>query len=217
MRFLLSEEFRRQQKKGQVTREKINFRNAGAMCPDFTSQLFWTAIGSIGAVLAVVTIWWQASLLRRQIRASVLIEYEKTWRSDHMVRLRSSWASNGKDLDQLERILEYLEEFAGLHDKAVLDDRLVWDSTLGWHAARYYFYNQDSIKELRNKWRDRSLFDNLEKQFWPRYLKQERKRRRVTEDKLEEELRATKQIFIDAERNLCKGQNVDSATPTVSR
>lgn len=187
------------------------------MCQVFTSQLFWTAIGSGATALAFLIICYQTSLLKRQIRASVLIEYEKTWRSDHMVHLRSNWASNGKDLDHLERILEYLEEFAGLQDKAVLDDRLVWDSTLGWHAARYYFYNQDSIKELRNKWRDRSLFDNLEKQFWPRYLKQERTRRRVTEDKLEEELRATKQIFMDAERNLCKGQNVDSATPTVSR
>lgn len=187
------------------------------MCQVFTLQLFWTAIGSGATVLAVVTIWWQASLLRRQIKADALIEYEKTWRSDSMVHLRSSWASNEKDLDQLERILEYLEEFAGLQAQAVLDDRLVWDSTLGWHAARYYFYNQASIETLRVKWQDHSLFENLQKRFWPRYLKQEWERRGVTKDKLEEELRATKQIFMDAERNLCKGQNVDSATPTVSR
>ena len=184
------------------------------MCPVFTSQFFWTAIISIAAVCAVL---YQAYLLTRQIKASTLVEYEKTWRSDPMVRLRSSWALNEKDLDLLERILEYLEEFAGLQANKVLDDQLVWDSTLGWHAARYYFYNQDSIKELRDKWRDCSLFDNLEQLFWPRYLDQERKRRGVTKDQLEQELQATKQIFMDAERNLCKGQNADSATPTVSR
>jgi hypothetical protein len=60
-----------------------------------------------------------------------------------MLQLRRRWAedeaktrlgASDHDLDALEPILEFLEEFAGLHKRGVLDDSIVWDSNIGWHA-----------------------------------------------------------------------------------
>src|SRR5216684_3688790 len=87
--------------------------------------------------------------------------------------LRSSWAEDelrdrvtddDRDFDTLEPLLEFLEEFASLRRQKILDDELVWDSTIGWHAARYYFYNFDNnnVGWLRSNWMDGTLYQNLE-------------------------------------------------------
>jgi hypothetical protein len=102
----------------------------------------------------------------------------------------------------LEPVLEFLEEFAGYWSRGVLDDELVWDSTIGWHAARYYFYNHDdgSIDSLKVKWGgDTTLYQNLAK-LWESYLKEEmRNRTGLDRIKFEHEIRNTKESFLEAE------------------
>jgi len=85
-----------------------------------------------------------------------------------------------------------------------LNRDLLWDTTIGWHASRYYFYNQanGNVAKLREQWKDHTLFQNLELELWPDYVNKEvdeRKAERMTREKLEQDLRATKMEFLKAE------------------
>ncbi|HVC44541.1 MAG TPA: hypothetical protein VND20_06950 [Candidatus Binataceae bacterium] len=160
-----------------------------------------------GTFATAAIIWWQARLLRTQNQVQALLQLNSVWESDRMVRLRARWAENevsGKsDLEIIEEVLEFLEEFAGLGlgVSKVLKAELIWDSTVGWHAARYYFYNQvnGNIERLRGKWLDETFYSNLEL-LWPSYLKIEARRRKGTDERsLEEQIRQTREKFLKDE------------------
>jgi len=81
-----------------------------------------------------------------------------------------------------------------------LTDEAVWDTTLGWHTAVYYFYSQENgnIQKLRAKWKDETFFGNLT-HLWAAYVQEEKERGRVKEEHdLEEDLLA----IMKAERDL---------------
>jgi hypothetical protein len=121
------------------------------------------------------------------------------WAEDE---LRTHLADEDRILDAAEPILEFLEEFAGLHKRRIPDDELVWDSTIGWHAARYYSYNLDNgnVARLRDQWQDATLYQNLA-ELWRGYLKVEAAERGINEQALTDQIRATRQKFLAAERN----------------
>lgn len=159
--------------------------------------------GTMVATLATaIIILKQASLLGEQNQVNVLVELQRDWESLRMHSLRSRWGANTADLDALEPILEFLEEFAGFRKRGVLNDELVWDTTIGWHAVHYYFYNAENgnIEKLRERWLDQSLFQNLEKELWPSYVGDESEQRATSEQKIKEEFSLTSQLFIDAEK-----------------
>jgi hypothetical protein len=107
-----------------------------------------------------------------------------------------------ENLLALEPVLEFLEEFAGYWLRGVLDNELIWDSTIGWHAARYYLYAQGdgSIDSLKEKWGgDSTLYQNLAK-LWGAYVKEEIKNRPGLDRKMvEQEIQQTKRAFFEAE------------------
>ena len=170
------------------------------------------SIVAVGA--SVATAWFvarQVILLRTQNQLQALIQLSATWNSSAMAMLRHRWAEDelrvrlsesDRNLDALEPILEFLEEFAGLQKRQVLDDELVWDSTIGWHAARYYFYNYDNgnVGRLREQWQDGTLYQNLS-DLWPRYLKVEAAQRGINEHQLTEQITETRPKFLAAELN----------------
>jgi hypothetical protein len=170
---------------------------------------------SIFAVVASVAsasfIWIQARQLQTQNQLQALIQVGSTWNAETMRFQRGVWAADelrtrltddGRNLDALEPILEFLEEFAGLLTRRVLDDKLVWDSTIGWHAARYYLYNQDNgnLARLRDKWQDASLYQNLSL-LWKRYVEVEARERGISEPELIKQIHATREKFLAAECN----------------
>jgi hypothetical protein len=71
-------------------------------------------------------------------------------------------------LDHLEQVLEFLEDFSTLSYKVLSDKELVWDSSLGWYASRYFLYSREnnSIKTIRHLWFpgqvDNTYYENLE-------------------------------------------------------
>jgi hypothetical protein len=164
-------------------------------------------VGAGGAVATAVIIWWQARLLRQQNQLNALLSLQQEWESDRVRKRRSKWAESLNDqpdaLLALEPVLEFLEEFAGYWLRRVLDNELIWDSTIGWHAARYYFYSHadGSIDQLRAKWGgDQTLYQNLEK-LWKSYVKVELKKRRgLNKAALEKEIRDSKPAFLEAEK-----------------
>jgi hypothetical protein len=100
-------------------------------------------IGALAAVATAVIIWRQASLLRQQNQLNALLSLQLEWESNRLRLQRSIWARSldgeTRNLLALEPVLEFLEEFAGYWLRGVLDNELIWDSTIGWHAARYRF------------------------------------------------------------------------------
>ena len=156
-------------------------------------------------------VWGQAGLLQTQNELNALIQLNAVWDSVYMRALRSRWAQDelrdrlgdsDRDLISLEPLLEFLEEFAGLHERKILGDKLIWDSTIGWHAVRYYLYNQENgnIPHLKNQWADVTLYQNLP-HLWESYLRIEAKHRGIGENELLKQIRETKQKFLDAERH----------------
>ncbi|MBV8360449.1 MAG: hypothetical protein JO189_21330 [Deltaproteobacteria bacterium] len=166
-----------------------------------------------GVTATAVFVRMQVHLLRLQNQSGSLISENLIWNSTRMCSLRLSWAndelrnrlgSSDRNLDALEPILEFLEEFAAFHKRRLFDDELVWDSTIGWHATCYYIYNceNDNIPSLREKWLDASLYESLGI-LWDRHLTVEAQRRNITEATLLAHIRDTKQKFLEAERTAC--------------
>jgi len=174
----------------------------------------WLSLLLMVASAATATIIYvQAELLRDQNnqgrlqdQATLLIELENTWRSNYFLALRSRWAKNQQkgeeDLEGLDLVVEFLEEFGVLRSLNLLDDNLIWDSPIGWHAARYYFYSLSDIEKLRERWGgDPTLFGKL-KSLWTGYLQVEQHERNLSPGQIEEELRETKDHFLKAEEML---------------
>jgi hypothetical protein len=156
-------------------------------------------------------VWIQAGLLRAQNQMQAVIQLDGVWNSERMRTLRGRWAADegknrlgqdDRDLDSLEPILEFLEEFAGLHKRKVLDRGIIWDSTIGWHATRYYFYNKENgnLGRLRDRWIDGTLYQNLDA-LWQDYLKAEREERGISEHEAVRQIRESKQAFARSEQN----------------
>lgn len=142
-----------------------------------------------------------SEIASRQNQLHALIELQKEWNSERMLRLRSAWAANEDDIERLEPVLEFLEDFARFRSDKMLTDEAIWDTTVGWHAALYYFYNRNKVEKLRAKWKDDTFFGNLAG-LWQAYVQEEVKRRKITNDDLEENLLETKPNFMKAERQL---------------
>lgn len=118
-------------------------------------------IAAIAAVMTAGIIYGQARLLIQQNQISALIQMQKEWDSARYRMLRSRWAANPLNLKAAEPILEFLEDFAGFGKRDVFDDELIRDTTLGWHAARYYYYNHKNgnISSIRQTWAaDHTIF-----------------------------------------------------------
>jgi len=174
-----------------------------------------SGLAMAGTIATAIIILVQADLLRqqnqqaaeiasRQNQLHALVELQKEWNSERMLKLRSAWAANEGDIERLEPILEFLEDFARFRSDKFLTDEAVWDTTLGWHAALYYFYNRKNanIKNLRTKWKDDTFFEKLT-DLWTAYVQEEKKRGRIREESdLEEVLLQTKKDFMKAEREL---------------
>jgi hypothetical protein len=161
------------------------------------------------SALTALFIWKQVGLMRLQNQSGSLISENSIWNSPRMCSLRLSWAidelrdrlgPSDKNLNALEPVLEFLEEFAVFHKRSLFDDELVWDSTIGWHATRYYIYNWENgnVARLRDKWLDASLYESLGI-LWSRYLTVEARQRGLKEDTLLAHIRDTKQRFLEAE------------------
>ena len=163
------------------------------------------------SIASAAFVWTQTRLLRSQNQMQALLELNSRWESDRLQGLRGRWAEDelrtrlsedDRDLFSLEPLMEFLEEFATLGRQKILDAQLVWDSTLGWHAVRYYFYNSENgnIARLREKWIDATLYQNLAI-LWEEYTSVETIERGITEDELTKQIRETKDKFLEAERN----------------
>jgi hypothetical protein len=119
----------------------------------------------IGLIAAGV-IWWQGSLIKRQIAFSTYIEFDKEWNSRDMIetRIKVRDSQDRWDDSSLEGVLEFFEKLASFRLKGVLDSELIFDSTLGWYAARYWFFSREEVKRLRGVWKDQ-VYGDLERLY----------------------------------------------------
>jgi hypothetical protein len=184
-------------------------------------QLITYGVGLIGALI----IYFQLVSIQEQYKIQTLIDYSKQWNADQMRKNRKNAmkvlehedvSGENVNLDYLEQVLELLEDFSTLVYKGVIDKKLVWDSTLGWYASRYYFfsYKNKSIKAIRSNWcieseEDDTYYENLQA-LYENYLDYEVKeveiKGRLNKKQKKEHLEKTylkrKNEFIEAENGL---------------
>jgi hypothetical protein len=138
-------------------------------------------------LLAVIVVYSQLISLRDQLQLQALMEYSKQWNSKEMKETRKTAmnilklksVSQDVNIDPLEQVLELLEDFSSLANNKVIDQKLVWKSSLGWYACRYFYYSREnkSIKAIRCKWcsesqKDDTYYEELES-LYKQYLDNE--------------------------------------------
>ena len=178
----------------------------------YKGQLVTYGIG----LLAAIVVYSQIVSLQKQLQVQTLVEYSKQWNSTEMVKKRKVAMEVLKvddvmkevaegDLDKLEQVLELLEDFSTLAEDGVLDEELVWESSLGWYASRYCYYSNlnRSIAAARKKWGlgdvpDDTYYVKLEA-LYNRYLNNEVKRLNVEKKCIEDGYSSHKDKFIEAE------------------
>lgn len=154
----------------------------------------------VGLVAAFI-VWWQGTLIKQQIQFQSFVELDKEWNSSAMLRTRETAfnkATKQYELYKLEGILEFLEKLASFRQMGVLDMNLLLYSNIGWYAVRYFFFNRESIRAMRKKWKDEHLYEDLEV-FYEDYLALEVGDSEEDRKLYEQELESTKDAFIENE------------------
>jgi hypothetical protein len=138
-------------------------------------------------LLASIIVYSQIMSLKQQLQVQTLADYSKQWNSSEMIAkrriainiLKFKYVPQDVNIDPLEQVLELLEDFSIFANYKVIDQELVWKSTLGWYASRYFCYSDEngSIKAIRKKWGlpdkpDKTYYEELES-LYTQYLDNE--------------------------------------------
>ena len=160
----------------------------------------WAAL-LVGLVAAVVVVW-QGYLIKQQIVFSTYLDLDKEWNSTEMIEARQRVHEPGtKNWDQsrLEVILEFFEKLASMY-KLSGDMPFIYESTLGWYAARYFLFarKHGQIDALRELWKD-DIYRDLEN-LYTLYLRNEKGRSKKAQEEWETMCLATEERFWKQER-----------------
>jgi hypothetical protein len=160
----------------------------------------WAAL-LVGVVAAVVVVW-QGYLIKQQIAFSTYLDLDKEWNSAEMIEARQTVHEPGSDdwdHSRLEGILEFFEKLASMY-KLSGDMPFIYQSTLGWYAARYFLFAREhgQIQHLRQLWKDK-LYKDLE-DLYTFYVRNEMKHNKKTQKEWEAQCLRTEEKFWEQER-----------------
>jgi hypothetical protein len=167
----------------------------------------WDAAATFATLLvglmAADVVVWQGYLIKQQIAFSTYLDLDKEWNSEEMVEARQSVHEPGTDKwdhSRLEGILEFFEKLASMF-KLSGDMTFIYESTLGWYAARYFLFAREhgQIKYLRALWKDPRLYNDQE-DLYSFYLISEVGRRGEDQKAWETERLSTETAFWEQER-----------------
>jgi hypothetical protein len=168
--------------------------------PSWDEATMWAAL-LVGLVAAVVVIW-QGYLIKQQIAFSTYLDLDKEWNSAEMIEARQRVHEPGSknwDHSRLEVILEFFEKLASMY-KLSGDMAFIYESTLGWYAARYFLFarKHGQIDYLRELWKD-DLYRDLEN-LYTLYLRNEKGRSKKAQEEWEANCFTTEERFWKQER-----------------
>jgi len=166
----------------------------------------WDAATTFSTLLvgfaAALVVGWQGYLIKRQIAFSTYLDLDKEWNSAEMIEARQTVHAPGSkewNHSRLEGILEFFEKLASMY-KLSKDMPFIYQSTLGWYAARYFLFarEHDQIRYLRELWKDH-LYQDLE-DLYTFYLTNEAGRNKTAQKEWEAECLTTEHKFWEQER-----------------
>src|ERR1035437_1039229 len=104
-------------------------------------------------LLAAAIVWWQGHLISQQMQLQAIIELDKEWNSNEMLKNRkSAWNDQGEvDKNNVDRVLEFQEKVSTFEKTGIISADLIWD-TFGWYVWRYYHYCRQAINDFRGEW-----------------------------------------------------------------
>jgi len=154
-----------------------------------------------GALAADVVVW-QGYLIKRQLAFSTYLDLDKEWNSQEMIEARQrvhTPDSDEWDYSRLETILEFLEKLS-LMFRVSGDMRLLYRTTLGWYASRYFLFarHHGQIDHLRELWSER-VYGDIE-DFYDLYLSWEVGRSKGKRANWEKKCLATEMSFWNQEQ-----------------
>jgi hypothetical protein len=155
----------------------------------------------VGLIAADVVVW-QGYVIKRQLAFSTYLDLDKEWNSKAMMEARQTVHAPGTDdwdHSRLEAVLEFFEKLASLF-KLAGDMPLIYESTLGWYAVRYFLLAREhgQIEYLQNLWKD-NLYQDL-KDLYAFYLRAEVGRSQKAQRAWEDQTLTTEKNFWEQER-----------------
>ena len=156
----------------------------------------------VGLIAADVVVW-QGYLIKRQLAFYTYLDLDKEWSSDSMIEARQSVHEPGSDEwdhSRLETMLEFFEKLASLF-KLSGDMPFIYQSTLGWYAARYflYAYEHNQVQYLRKLWKEDNIYRDIE-DFFNFYVEKEVGGNRKARQNWKERRLASEEQFWEQER-----------------
>jgi hypothetical protein len=144
------------------------------------SEVFWIAIGSIGAISTLAFIYLQIRTSKTIASAELLLKLEDQFYSatmrKHRKKLMTVLKKDPRDYHNInEEILDFFEDIGFLTKKKVLSVELVWSTYCYW-ILRYYLLLQEYIGWLRKRDDDTTYYRDFE-HLYRENLKMEENRR----------------------------------------
>jgi hypothetical protein len=172
----------------------------------FESDAFWIAVGSIGAIVALVFAAWQIRTSRLIAAADFLLKIHDTFYSANMIERRKEIAkifkdhpNDAKSLDSSHNaleVLDFFEDIGLLVKKKVIPLEFVWSPYYYW-ILHYWTAAKEYVYWYRKTNHEPTYYDKLE------YLYNEVKRfEELTRHEIVEVTPRQLQEFIDEELKL---------------
>lgn len=162
----------------------------------FSSATFWTAVGSIVAIVTLWFIGYQIKATRKISAADFLLRLEQAFSKellDARKQLAKSIKEKAPDIDF--ELPDFFETLGLLLRHKVVDEELIWQTFSYW-VRNYWILTESYITRMRNETKDKTFYTEFE-YLSARMTELEKKKRKTSEIK-EEELRK----FIEEENNL---------------
>jgi hypothetical protein len=179
---------------------QLQFNNLESI---ISSDTFWLAVGSVGAIIALFLIYYQIRISRIITAANFLIKFESKFDSKKMRRNRRKLVSIIKNspeeyakMDAFRDVLDFFDDLGVLLEKKVVPIELLWSGFCYW-VLRYRILLKDYINWIRKEENDPTFYCDFENLF-KRILKREEKERHTKIEITSEQL----QDFIQEEMRL---------------
>jgi hypothetical protein len=169
----------------------------------FGADVFWLAVGSLGAVITLSMIYYQIRISRSIAAADFLLRLENVFYSKRMLKNRREIMAAVKHdprdfetIDATRDVLDFFDDVGVLLKQKVISLELVWSAYCYW-ILRYWKACQGYVCWLREVESDSTYYDGFEYLF-QQMLRAEEKKRGKKADVTDQELRE----FIDEEMKL---------------
>lgn len=167
------------------------------------SEAFWIALGSIGALITLLMMFYEIRTSRKVAAAEFLLKLEDSFNSNEMRKNRIATTEtvsrnprNYTAIDSNRAVIDFFEDLGILSSMRVIPKELTWAS-FGYWILHYWKMFEDYVSWIRKN-EDPTAYYNFER-LYVRVSKFDTKRRKKSAEIAKKQIKE----FIDDEKTVC--------------